>query len=138
MLCRTEVANTSKSTNSPHVLDDQILIAGNSKLPNATNPLPPIPNKGTRPRINTISKDPRKTSLEKSIDISSDHEEDFSQNLKVTRSNSQVNVYRESPWAHWYVQSLIAFHVFCIYVIYVFICYSSRKHLSLLLFLHPS
>ena len=102
MLCRAEVSDTSKSTNSPPVLDDKKVTAVNTLLPNPTNPLPPVPNKGTRPRINTISKDPRKASLEKSIDISSDQEEIFSQTPNVSRSNSQVNVYRESPWAHSY------------------------------------
>ena len=95
-----DVSDTSKSTNSPHVLDDKILTTGNKTLHNATNPLPPVPNKGTRPRINTISKDPRKSSLKKSIDFSSDQEANASQNPNVTRSNSQVNVYRESIWAH--------------------------------------
>ena len=93
MLCRVDVSDTSKSPNSPHVLDDKILATGNNTLPNATNPLPPVPNKGTRPRISTISKDPRKSSLKKSIDISSDQKANASQNHNVTRSNSQVNVY---------------------------------------------
>ena len=120
MLCRAEVADT-KPTNSPHVLDDQILTAGNTPLPNASNPLPPVPNKGTRPRINTISKDPRKSSLEKSIDISSDQEENFSQAMNVTRSNSQVNVYLESTWAHWYYFTQLAiysfgYHFTCVWI----------------------
>ena len=90
-----EASNTSKPKSS-HVLDNQRSTEGNVSLPNATNPLPPIPNKGARPRINTMSKRSRKASIETPNDIPPDDDVTSSQNLIFTRSDSQVSVIKYS------------------------------------------